>query len=128
MLSPPLQRIAADIRTFFRTFAESEEDIPPIYIARKPDSESKFVSVARGASQGVLYGYGGLAYLYTSIDITVRAEDYENMEALVLNVVYALLMRPNYWITSFAPPQTIRGSGKIEAMEMSFTVETMERT
>lgn len=124
MHEPPLQRVAADIRTFFKANAP-DVDIP-VYIGRKPDSESKFVSVARGASQGILYGYGNLAYLYTSIDVTIRDMDYANAEALMLDTVSALL-KPNYWIMSFSPVQTVRGSGeKIEAIEMSFTIETME--
>lgn len=127
MHEPPLQRVAADIRTVFK-MVMPDEDIPPIYIGRKPDSESKFVSVARGASQGLLHGYGGLAYLYTTVEVTVRDVDYENMETLMLNTVSALLVRSDYQIMAFSPPQTVRGSGeKIESMEMSFTTETVEK-
>lgn len=114
----PLGRVAAAIR--------SGAGNTPVYIGRLPKETESCINVARGQSQGLLYGYGGVAYLYTTANITCRDKLYADVETLLTNVIFALSRAPNCWIASISPVQT-KNEGDIETVEISITVERLER-
>lgn len=115
----PLGRIAAIIR--------SGAGNTPVYIGRLPKETESYINVARGQSQGLLYGYAGVAYLYTTANVTCRDKRYVDVETLLTNVISALSRAPNCWIAAISPVQT-KNEGDIEATEITITVENLERT
>lgn len=118
MPDTPLDRIAAVIR--------SGAGNTPVYIGRLPKQAESCINVARGQSQGLLHGYGGVAYLYTTANITCRDKLLADVETLLINVIFALSRAPNCWIAAISPVQT-KNEGDIEVAEISITVESLER-
>ena len=117
----PLDRVASAIQAY----VEFKSEIP-FFIGWLPSQIHEFISLSRGQSQGVLYGYGGLAYIYTSINIVCRSTSYEGVENLVTNVVDSLISQPNMWISAFSPAQ-VKNAGDVECIEITLTIDTLER-
>lgn len=117
----PIAKIAGIIRSVQIII----DDPVPIYIAHKPETVSKLISIARDQSQAVQYGYGRLALMYTSVTITLRDTDYEHMEALLSNIVVAVLSAADCWIRGITPAIPVK-IADLECLEISMTVEMLD--
>lgn len=120
--SSPLTIIQAALRTGL----DPAEYGQRVYIGRAPDDAPRFVSVSRGQSQGLLYGYGSVAYRYTAVNILCREGTYERLEDLVLDVVYILLSLSGFVVTAFSPA-TPQAGGEDEIIELTITGDYLEK-
>lgn len=117
----PIDKIAGIIRHI----PDVMDNSIPVYIAHKPETESTLISIARDQSQAVMYGYGRLAMMYTSVSITIRDVDYDHMELLLSNIAFALLTSANCWIRGITPAIPVRVAD-LDCIEISMTIEMLD--
>lgn len=97
-----------------------------VYIGRAPETDARFVSVSRGQSQGLMYGYGSLAYMYSTVNILCREETYPLLEDLVMDVVDVVNSLGCFWISALSPA-TPKPGGKDEIIELTVSGEFLEK-
>ena len=116
----PIRKIVGAIQPF------ADDNGIPVYIGRLPKESHEFISVSRGQSPGILHGYGNIAYMYTTTSVVSRSRTYSGAEDLLINIILALLNYQSIWISAISPAQT-KNAGDVECVEITITVEMLER-